>query len=211
MMTVADVANYLKLSDKTVLRLVKHGEIPCAKIANQWRFFTPVLEEWIAGQMVLPGADDAASGENDSLLNRLGPESFTDLEGESLWAILRELAGTASSGGMLEEADLFLEDLARSEGISSTLLGSGILLLHLSAARGRHVKHSGIVAGYSRRGIAISSLTERRARLVFLILSPEPARERLEVMNLMDCLSDELRVRDLLSRCDREELYKKFF
>jgi excisionase family DNA binding protein len=51
LMTVSDVAEYLQLSDKTILRLVKSGEIPCLKIANQWRFSKPFLEEWIGKQI----------------------------------------------------------------------------------------------------------------------------------------------------------------
>ena len=47
LLTVADVAAYLQLSEKTVLGLIKKKEIPCMKIANQWRFSYPELNEWL--------------------------------------------------------------------------------------------------------------------------------------------------------------------
>lgn len=47
LMTVLEVAEYLQLSDKTVLRLANNGEIPCLKIARQWRIPKPALDEWI--------------------------------------------------------------------------------------------------------------------------------------------------------------------
>ena len=209
MMTVSDVANYLKLSDKTVLRLVKHGEIPCAKIANQWRFSTPVLEQWIAGQMILPDAGEGIATSVDRPDEYFGAESLLDLEGESLWAVLGELARDASSRGLIEAADLFLEEQARNGGISSTLLGSGILLLHL-CGNASYVKGSGLSFGYSEKGIPVPSLTEQRAKLIVLSLSPDPGKDT-SLLKLMGALSDEERVRDLLTRCNRKELYRKLF
>lgn len=208
LMTVSDVANYLKLSDKTVLRLIKHGEIPCARIANQWRFSTPVLEQWITGQMVLPDGGDDSEEPADSLEKYFGSARPVELEGDSLWVVLGELAREASSRGLIETADLFLEEQARSGGISSTLLGSGVMLLHLCSDTA-YVKGSGISYGYSERGISGPSLTERRARLVFLILSPDPGKERMALLKLMEALSDGERVCGLLTLCDKDELYKK--
>lgn len=37
-LTVKDTANYLRLSEMTVLRLANQGLIPGAKIGRQWRF-----------------------------------------------------------------------------------------------------------------------------------------------------------------------------
>lgn len=48
LLTVADVAAFLQLSEKTVLGLIKKKEIPCMKIANQWRFSYPELNEWLS-------------------------------------------------------------------------------------------------------------------------------------------------------------------
>lgn len=62
LMTVLEVADYLQLSDKTVLRLANSGEIPCLKIARQWRFPKQALDEWI-GNKIKEAASDAATGE----------------------------------------------------------------------------------------------------------------------------------------------------
>lgn len=37
-LTVKDVADYLKLSEMTILRLAHQGIIPGAKLGRQWRF-----------------------------------------------------------------------------------------------------------------------------------------------------------------------------
>ena len=37
-MTLREVAEYLKLSEKTVSRMAQEGRIPAQKLARQWRF-----------------------------------------------------------------------------------------------------------------------------------------------------------------------------
>ncbi len=37
-LTVQEVANYLRIDIRTVYRLVKNGDLPCRKIGRQWRF-----------------------------------------------------------------------------------------------------------------------------------------------------------------------------
>ena len=37
LMTLSEIANYLKVAEKTVLRMIQKDEIPCVKIASQWR------------------------------------------------------------------------------------------------------------------------------------------------------------------------------
>ena len=51
MMTSAQVADYLQLAERTVLRMAQRGEIPAAKVASQWRFFRPIVREWVIAQM----------------------------------------------------------------------------------------------------------------------------------------------------------------
>ncbi|NIS63288.1 MAG: helix-turn-helix domain-containing protein [Proteobacteria bacterium] len=37
-LTVQEVAKYLRIDIRTVYRLAKRGDIPCKKIGRQWRF-----------------------------------------------------------------------------------------------------------------------------------------------------------------------------
>lgn len=46
-MTVHDVAKYLRLSEATVYKLAKDKKIPAIKIGRAWRFQRRVVEEWI--------------------------------------------------------------------------------------------------------------------------------------------------------------------
>lgn len=45
-MTVQEVAQYLRLNDVTVYRLARKGEIPAIKIGGSWRFRKDLIDEW---------------------------------------------------------------------------------------------------------------------------------------------------------------------
>jgi excisionase family DNA binding protein len=49
-MTVRDVAEYLKLTEKTTYRLVSEGELPGFKVGGSWRFRRSEIEKWIKKQ-----------------------------------------------------------------------------------------------------------------------------------------------------------------
>ena len=48
MLTIAEVAKYLKLHELTVRRLAREGELPAFKVGRQWRIKRNLLENWIA-------------------------------------------------------------------------------------------------------------------------------------------------------------------
>ncbi|MBW2702429.1 MAG: helix-turn-helix domain-containing protein [Deltaproteobacteria bacterium] len=49
-LTIRDVAEYLKVTEKTVYGLSQKGKIPGFKVGGQWRFRREDLDAWIEGQ-----------------------------------------------------------------------------------------------------------------------------------------------------------------
>jgi excisionase family DNA binding protein len=49
-LTVRDVAQYLKLPISTIYALAQRGQLPGRKLGRQWRFFKPGLEAWLLAQ-----------------------------------------------------------------------------------------------------------------------------------------------------------------
>jgi excisionase family DNA binding protein len=46
-MTIREVADYLKLTEKTAYRLTAEGKIPGFKVGGSWRFRRSEIEKWI--------------------------------------------------------------------------------------------------------------------------------------------------------------------
>lgn len=49
-MTVKDVASYLKLNERTVYRITTAAKIPAFKVGTSWRFKKEEIDIWIAQQ-----------------------------------------------------------------------------------------------------------------------------------------------------------------
>ena len=56
-MTVDDLADYLKVSRRSVYNMAKAGKIPAVKVVGQWRFYRPVIDRWLAEES-LHGVDN---------------------------------------------------------------------------------------------------------------------------------------------------------
>ena len=46
-MTVHDVAQYLRLSEAKVYKMAQEGHVPAIRIGKSWRFKRELLDEWI--------------------------------------------------------------------------------------------------------------------------------------------------------------------
>lgn len=49
-MTVPELAEYLKMAPSTVYRLARQGEVPGRKIGGAWRFSRRVIDAWLREQ-----------------------------------------------------------------------------------------------------------------------------------------------------------------
>jgi excisionase family DNA binding protein len=47
LMTLEEVADYLRLSNDTVYRMANTGTIPASKVGNQWRFRKEDVDAWL--------------------------------------------------------------------------------------------------------------------------------------------------------------------
>jgi excisionase family DNA binding protein len=60
MLTVHDLAVYLRLSDAMVYKLARAGQMPSLRVGKSWRFKKELIDDWIlreTGQNALPLED----------------------------------------------------------------------------------------------------------------------------------------------------------
>ncbi|MDT0217423.1 helix-turn-helix domain-containing protein [Alcaligenes sp. AB3] len=55
-LTIKDVAEYLKVTERTIYRLVAAKKIPGFKVGGMWRFRQADIDGWIAAQADKPEA-----------------------------------------------------------------------------------------------------------------------------------------------------------
>ncbi len=50
-LTLEEVAQYLKIAKPTLYRLLEDGKIPAFKVGNQWRFTRELIDKWLWDQL----------------------------------------------------------------------------------------------------------------------------------------------------------------
>ncbi len=61
LMTLAEVAAYLRLSKDTVYRMASAGKLPASKVGSQWRFRKDDVDQWLETHKNIKG-DDTSDG-----------------------------------------------------------------------------------------------------------------------------------------------------
>ena len=55
-LTTEEVLTYLKITPRTIYRLIRNGELPAVRIGRQWRFRRADLDRWLERQRAFSSA-----------------------------------------------------------------------------------------------------------------------------------------------------------
>jgi len=88
-LTLEEVADYLRLPRETVERQAAHGRLPGRRIEDTWRFLKAAIDDWLRGQ-----------GNRAVLLQQAGA-----LHSDDTWPDLLETVFTQRGRPMAENAD----------------------------------------------------------------------------------------------------------
>lgn len=71
-LTIPEVAELLRIAEKTVYTLAQRGEIPAFKVGGQWRFSRGAIQGWIDNRSRVgqPGEPTSSSPSDDSASGR---------------------------------------------------------------------------------------------------------------------------------------------
>ena len=75
-MTVADLAEYLRCSPTTIYRMLRNQSVPAFKMGSDWRFNRSSIDQWLrmrGGQAISPGGRER-SRTNEERMKRLAGE-----------------------------------------------------------------------------------------------------------------------------------------
>ncbi len=175
LLTLAEIANYLKVAEKTVLRMIQKDEIPCVKIASQWRFDKGLIDDWILNKMNTIHTDDLTNlmqMDPDSVpLSRLTSEEFilTELAPGDAESVLRALSKPLVEAGLVNDHDAFVIKLLSRENMISTGLGNGVAMPHIRNPRENTSHRPVIVIGICKDGIEFGAIDGKPVKLFFLI------------------------------------------
>ena len=174
-MTLAEMADYLKVAKRSLLKMVERGDIPATKVASQWRFMRSVVDDWLITKMkILPDRELENLIDSEKLPVPLSallrPELVRlDIEDLGVKRILESLTELLVRQNLLDSAKDFVDKLVEREEMVSTAIFPGIAIPHARKPEECPVSEPRIVIGVSRHGADFNSLDGQPTYLFCLI------------------------------------------
>lgn len=166
-LTVTEVAEYLRVSQRTVSNWAQSGEIPCGKLGGSWRFRKSDIDRWLDRKF----AQDTGQAESKAptASGILTPERVLFLESSSKKEVLRSLIDCLARTPHIDDRDELASAVFHREELMSTGIGLGVAIPHVRLPSLTRIVSA---AAVSRHDIDdYESMDDQPVRIVFLIVA----------------------------------------
>ncbi len=128
-LTIEEVAKYLRVSERTVYDWAQKGEIPSGKIGTVWRFKKSEIEKWVNERLSSP--QKASSDIVVQVKNILSPERIVFLNHQTKHDALVQLAQNLATAPQVKDAHELEVEILKREELMSTSIGRGLAIPHV--------------------------------------------------------------------------------
>lgn len=132
-LTIEEVAKYLRVSERTVYDWAQKGEIPSGKIGTVWRFKKSEIEKWV-NERLSSNTRSSAQEINIQVKNILSPERIIFMNHQTKHDALVQLAQNLATAPQIKDAKELEAEILKREDLMSTALGRGIAIPHVRLA-----------------------------------------------------------------------------
>ena len=202
-MTVQEVADYLRVSERTVYDWASKGQIPCGKFGATWRFKRDQIEQWINGKL-----NKEDESQPLTISNILSPKRISFLSAVTKQQAIEQIIELISTSDAIENVAELRDAVLEREKLMSTAIGLGIAVPHVRLSS---VKRLVMALGISRAGINdYDSLDGQPVKAIFLIAAAKDQHVRhIKTLALIGGFAkDDIARRSLFSAQSESEVYK---
>ena len=218
-MNEQQVAAYLSMDEREVLKLAGRGQIPCRKTAKGYVFRKGEVDHWIESQMhELPkgrfagierGVSSHHGFDHEALLvSELIPPGglAVPIKARTRDSVLRALVETADRAGLVYAKDNLIQEVRTREDLCSTALAPGVALPHPRHPLPYDIAASFIVVGLASSGIPFGAEDGSLTRLFFLICCKDDRTHLHVLARLAQMIHEPSATDSLLSAQSDQEL-----
>ncbi|MDR0876847.1 MAG: PTS sugar transporter subunit IIA [Treponema sp.] len=164
-LTIEEVAKYLRVSERTVYDWAQKGEIPSGKIGTAWRFKKSEIEKWVNDRLsVSKLSPGLASVQIETIVS---PDRILFLNYSTKRDALLALAENLAAAPQIKNRQELAIEVLKREELMSTAIGRGIAIPHV---RLQSVTDLVVSVGISQTDIVdFQTLDDEKVRLVFMI------------------------------------------
>jgi nitrogen PTS system EIIA component len=213
-LTVRNVSELLKISEKTVYRWVNQGTLPAYRVNDQYRFNRAELLEWATARKMNVSAELFNEPESDA----------TPIPGlvEALQAggIFYRVGGTDKESALQSvvehmrlpeevDRDFVLRVLLARERLQSTGIGDGLAIPHVRNPIVLHVSRPMITLCFLERAIEFDALDGKPVFALFSLISPT-VRAHLRLLSRLAFGLNQAGFKDaVLRQASRDEILEQ--
>lgn len=215
LMTVKQVAAYLSVNERTVLKLVQDGALPGVKVGNQWRFRKAMIDTWLDDQMlgITPRYVEPARRAVPRMLTLAScfepSHILPELAGSTKTSVIVELAAHAHRLSLVRDETWFVGALIKRENVMPSAIGNGLAFLHTLRRHPEHIAKPFMVLGRSREGVDFDALDGRPTHLFFVLGLRYDELHLPWLAKLVQMLAQPDVVRSLLDARDATALHER--
>lgn len=165
-LTIEEVARYLRVSERTVYEWAQKGEIPAGKIGTVWRFKKDDIESWVDERLA---SSKTSVPKQHKIVTEsfLSPDRVVLLDYASKHDVLVMMSEVLAKAPQVKNSAELLDAILKREALMSTAVGRGIAIPHVRLSS---VTDLVMAVGISKRDILdFDAVDGNPVRLVFMI------------------------------------------
>jgi len=204
-LTLEEVARYLRVSERTIYDCAQKGEIPAGKIRASWRFKRSEIDKWVNNKLTSSDLSSPThSVQADSILS---VPRVVFLNHSSKRDALLTLAENLAAAPQVKNRQELATEILKREELMSTAIGCGIAIPHVRLSS---VTDLVVSVGISRTDIVdFHPLDDEPVRLIFMIAAAH--NQHAYYLQTLSWFSARLKNRELrdslLAAQTRQEVY----
>lgn len=172
-MTAKEAAEYLKLAERTLVRLAHEGKIPGVKIGGQWRFRRALLDEYLdvlASQAVSTSGAALSEVIDSPLQDVLSVKQIIpNLKAADRNDVIHTMVTHVTDLGLVKDQGWLEAALAARERLMPTAVPEGVAFLHARRRVADMFPKQFIAIGRARDGIEFGSPDMGKTQIFFLL------------------------------------------
>ena len=200
-MTIDEVAKYLRVSERTVYDWANKKELPCGKIGTAWRFKRSEIERWVDEK--ISRKPEGLGAQVICVEDVLAQERVIFLDTEKKRETLKALIDSLAQAPQVKNRDALEKEIFHREELMSTGIGFSVAVPHV---RLESVSDLVMAVGICHKDIAdYASLDEKPVRIVCMVAArADQHAQYLKTLGAVSAVLKSDEVREALLRADSE-------
>ena len=166
-LTIEEVAQYLRISERTAYDWANKGTIPCGKLGTAWRFKRSEIERWVDDKLSGKRTPSPGDMQTIKLQDVLSPDRVLLLDTRSKSEVLDALIECLSRMPDIKDAKLLRDEIFHREELMSTGIGFNVAVPHV---RLDSVTNLVVAVAITKHDITdYESLDEKPVRIICMV------------------------------------------